>query len=156
MLILLLDPCLKNVSQNETANIYFATKPIFAECFAKWDFQYSFYYKILAWRMFENKTNPKTKKTKKSLTRLKQTSKQTKTWPYERNGKTKKRQTNVNAMQRNQKTKNKFDHMEVFDKVLDTSYPQKAPLLNKPLIKYIYFTPFILNRPLLIHNKLSI
>ena len=55
--------------------------------------------------------------------------------------KQKKQQTSVNAMEGNQKTKNKFDHMEVFDKVLDTSYPQKVPLLNKPLIKYIYFTP---------------
>ena len=53
------------------------------------------------------------------------------------------KKTSVNAMEGNQKTKNKFDHMEVFDKVLDTSYPQKVPLLNKPLIKYIYFTPFI-------------
>ena len=51
-----------------------------------------------------------------------------------------KKQTSVNAMEGNQK---KNDHMEVFDKVLDTSYPQKVPLLNKPLIKYIYFTPFI-------------
>ena len=57
--------------------------------------------------------------------------------------KQKKQQTSVNAMEENQKTKSKFDHMEVFDKVLDTSYPQKAPLLNKPIIKYIYFTPFI-------------
>ena len=42
--------------------------------------------------------------------------------------KQKKQQTSVNAMEGNQKTKNKFDHMEVFDKVLDTSYPQKVPL----------------------------
>ena len=88
------------------------------------------------------KNKSKNKEThKKTLTRWKQ--KKNKKWPYERNQKTKKQQTSVNAMEGNQKTKNKFDHMEVFDKVLDTSYPQKAPLLNKPIIKYIYFTPFI-------------
>ena len=42
--------------------------------------------------------------------------------------KQKKQQTSVNAMEGNQKTKNKFDHMEVFDKALNTSYPQKVPL----------------------------
>ena len=89
-----------------------------------------------------NETNPKTKKNKKTLTRWKQ--KKNKKMTIQEKPKNKKNNKQVlTQWKETKKQKNKFDHMEVFDKVLDTSYPQKVPLLNKPLIKYIYFTPFI-------------
>ena len=93
--------------QKETFNIHYATRFFGEECSTKQIQKQRKNKKTLTrWKQKKNKKNDHTRETKKQ----------------------KKQQTSVNTMEGNQKTKNKFDHMEVFDKVLDTSYPQKVPL----------------------------